>query len=208
MLRTFCILVTCLFFVSGQEADPCLPTTYRAIDHPWRSTSNVVTSSTAQCDSSLVVKWYRSTSGAGGTMPATRPDLNACGTVYPLWMDDELPNAGETAEIKMCIRTPFTSCQDTWNIRVKNCNTFYVYELQQAPTCPSAYCFGDKAPCPDGQTSDTGFTPCTEISVNISGINLSPNRTADLVDTTITYELGLAIAKVIEFQCNIDVTRT
>ncbi|XP_070541659.1 von Willebrand factor D and EGF domain-containing protein-like [Ptychodera flava] len=54
-------------------------------------------------------------------------------------------------------------CDSSTNITVKDCGDFYVYKLEPLPMCPSAYCAGDREPCPPGFGSSDGFQPgCSE----------------------------------------------
>ncbi|XP_069129087.1 von Willebrand factor D and EGF domain-containing protein-like [Argopecten irradians] len=204
-MRCILITVTLIYVSYGQDADPCQPTTYTALDEPWRSISNTDTTVT-KCDATLEMKWYRATSGAGGDVPTVAPGTSRCGTSNPVWMDDVVPNSGEITEVKMCLQTIFAPCQNTWNVRMKNCTTFNVYELVQTTSCPTAYCFGDREPCADGTSSETGFTPCTANTTNWHDVGLSANVTVGLVQTTKHFPSIVAIAKVIEFKCDITVS--
>ncbi|XP_021375788.1 von Willebrand factor D and EGF domain-containing protein-like [Mizuhopecten yessoensis] len=182
--------------------DPCLSTTYHLLDDSWRSSENDGSdASFFQCDASLTERWYRPVSGAGVTMPTAAPDLNKCGTQYPIWMNDVLPDTSNITSVTVCMRHVFAACQQTWSIRVKKCSSFYVYELKQTNLCAAAYCFGSELPCPVGQSSDTGFTP---------GCGVAPNVTLNAVvipglNATSGEAFGQpVIIKEIQFQCNIE----
>ncbi|XP_021367084.1 uromodulin-like [Mizuhopecten yessoensis] len=127
------------FLLSTADADPCLASNHVTIDDVWRSTINMVTDGSYRCDSVIELAWYRLSSL--GNIATSYPDLNSCGTSYPIWMDDVLPSTGTTKTVKMCMRSLFTSCHKTWSIQLKNCQSFYVYELIPTSLCPSAYCF-------------------------------------------------------------------
>ncbi|XP_021375502.1 von Willebrand factor D and EGF domain-containing protein-like isoform X2 [Mizuhopecten yessoensis] len=74
-------------------------------------------------------------------------------------MDDTLPTNGETKSVTMCAVGVFSPCFPTWStVRVKNCGSFYVYDLKRTPG-DNGYCFGTETKCPDGKSSETGFTP-------------------------------------------------
>ncbi|XP_060080899.1 von Willebrand factor D and EGF domain-containing protein-like [Ylistrum balloti] len=185
-----------------EDVDPCEPSNHQLLDDPWRSSSfDESNADFSHCDAAIREAWYRPISGAGVTMPTTDPGLNKCGTQYPIWMDDVLPNTTDITDVKVCLKHVFMSCTQTWTIRVKKCESFYVYELKQTSLCSAAYCFGNELACPEGETSDTGFHP---------GCGVPPNITLQAVvtpglNTTTGEAFGApVIIKEIQFQCDID----
>lgn len=53
---------------------------------------------------------------------------------------------------KVCTRTFTDLCEEFWNIDMKNCTDFYVYQLKASLRAKAAYCFGKrpkKAKCCD-----------------------------------------------------------
>lgn len=43
---------------------------------------------------------------------------------------------------QMCIRTAYGCCQDSFDVRVKNCSSFFTFKLKPVPKCNQRYCFG------------------------------------------------------------------
>ncbi|OWF53922.1 von Willebrand factor D and EGF domain-containing protein [Mizuhopecten yessoensis] len=179
--------------------DPCLPTTYHLLDDSWRSSE--YDESDVGCDITLTERWYRPVSGAGVSMPTDAPALNKCGTRFPIWMDDVLPDTSDITSVNVCMRSLYSACKHTWSIRVKKCSSFYVYELTQTSLCAAAYCFGSELPCPVGQTSDTGFTPGCGVGTNVT---LNAVVTPGLKTASREVFGKPVIVKEIQFQCNIE----
>ena len=81
-------------------------------------------------------------------MPESCVDMNHCGTEVPIWLDGtHPPNDGVEHVMKVCANRnmPFgrKCCFQTWDIKVKNCGTFFVYNLPRTPGCNMAYCAGE-----------------------------------------------------------------
>lgn len=55
---------------------------------------------------------------------------------------DTLPKQNETKDAKVCQVNFEGQCSRQHNIKIRNCGTFFVYELKSLNSCPSAYCFG------------------------------------------------------------------
>ncbi|CAH1267733.1 VWDE [Branchiostoma lanceolatum] len=155
-------------------ADPCRPNQHDSIDDIWRSAGH---NSTGRAegelldDRGLAEGWYRFVSEAGGEMPTSCVPVNSCGTRFPVWMDGTVPTVNQTQSVTGCINQG-GCCDDTVNLKVKNCSTFLVYELSSL-SAPhhSAYCAGDRVPCPVGQGSPNGgFYPgCTDLFPKLRG---------------------------------------
>ncbi|XP_052090373.1 von Willebrand factor D and EGF domain-containing protein-like isoform X3 [Mytilus californianus] len=96
-------------------------------------------------------------------MPTSAPGYKHCGTIYPIWLNGQLPSYEDgNVTREACLQTKNDICEQKINIQIKNCGRFYIYYLQRS-TENSSYCFG-KGPvfCPDGMSSDTGYYPgCT-----------------------------------------------
>ena len=150
-------------FTPGCHYDPCLEINHKEINNWERSTQNNNTD-TSICDSFLEPGWYRATSYAGELMPTSCLENGfACGTVIPIWMNGSFPSSGETNNVTGCSSSyNGDCCVNSYNIQVKNCSRFLVYNLRPTIACPQAYCFGSEVPCPEGESSDNGFTPGCE----------------------------------------------
>ncbi|XP_035682473.1 von Willebrand factor D and EGF domain-containing protein-like [Branchiostoma floridae] len=157
----------------GSE-DPCEPKEHDSIDDIWRSAGH---NSTGRAeaelldDQGLAEGWYRFVSEAGGEMPTACVPVNSCGTRFPVWMDGTVPTVNQTQDVTGCINQG-GCCDSTVNLKVKNCSTFLVYKLSPLPAAhPSAYCAGDRAPCPEGQGSPNGgfYPACTDMFPKLRG---------------------------------------
>ena len=69
------------------------------------------------------------------------------GTRGPIWVKGSYPKQdGETRTLLACARILTKCCARSWNVEVKKCfeknESFFVYNLKEAPGCPMAYCAG------------------------------------------------------------------
>ncbi|XP_076071801.1 uncharacterized protein LOC143043313 [Mytilus galloprovincialis] len=150
-------------FTPGCKYEECLPVNHKTIDQWERSTKNGVSGGRI-CDSNLKPDWYRPISKAGNLMPTKC--LNGgfkCGTSKPIWMQGSYPSDGKIVNATACASSYNGCCNISYNIQVKNCSTFYIYNLTPTFGCSQAYCFGSEIPCPNGETSETGYTPGCKI---------------------------------------------
>ena len=103
-----------------------------------------------KCDDNLVTGWYRFQGAAGDRMPDKCVLMNRCGTVHPGWLNGTHPTVAEgVVTRKVCYygwdtwwhsRFSGHCCYYSNLIKVKNCSSYYVYELQTLPTCYLRYC--------------------------------------------------------------------
>ncbi|VDI03159.1 Hypothetical predicted protein, partial [Mytilus galloprovincialis] len=153
------------------------------------------------CDNFLKEGWYRITSKAGDKMPTSCPSLGfKCCTTYPLWLSDEnvpngddiFPKVNQVVNRVTCASSfDGNCCKNKIPIKIKNCGTHLVYYLTPAADCNTAYCFGDKLPCPAGQSSETGFPPgCgtyPKVTVKpkvVTDIEITTGRNKNHLDST------------------------
>ncbi|XP_061195273.1 von Willebrand factor D and EGF domain-containing protein-like [Saccostrea echinata] len=201
ILRThttmFCQLcfLSFLCLLQSTLADPC--TSYTLLSGQFKRSSGYTLLSTdvAVSDNFLSSKWYRFDSGAGNDMVTSAPAMSQCGTVFPIWMQGTLPSdADGEVNRTVCIVGFISSCDKTLTIKVKSCGVFRVYYLVPAPQTATGYCIGEESPCPDGQTSTTGFTPCQA---------RAPVNTAPTVNVSLEYGERLANFQPLEavFKC-------
>jgi len=82
-------------------------------------------------DESLVPGWYRFQGAAGDQMPDKCVLTYRCGTRFPGWLNGKHPTVAEGVVTRQVCYSVFHDCC-YWNniIKVKNCNSYYVYELQ------------------------------------------------------------------------------
>ena len=95
-----------------------------------------------KCDNNLNYGWYRFLNISGITMPTTCPPPFTCGTRLPGWLSGGHPTVeeGEVSRTVCFTRHSSMCCDDSYNIRVRNCASFYVYLLR--PTrCNFRFCF-------------------------------------------------------------------
>ena len=85
--------------------------------------------------------WYRITGGAGTKLADSVVAHNHCGTYATGWMAGGHPTvaAGEVTRT-VNFNWDGNSAWQTRSIRVINCNTHYVYYLEETPVCHLAYC--------------------------------------------------------------------
>ncbi|XP_078683796.1 von Willebrand factor D and EGF domain-containing protein-like isoform X2 [Branchiostoma floridae x Branchiostoma belcheri] len=159
-----------------QGEDPCEPNEHDSIDDIWRSTGHRtigLPDSELHDDRYVLAEgWYRFVSPAGGEMPTSCVPLESCGTRSPVWMDGTVPAVNQTQTVSGCINDG-GCCDNMVSLKVKNCGDFLVYKLSplQFALNPSAYCAGDRVPCPEGQGSPNGgFSPgCTDMIPKLRG---------------------------------------
>lgn len=161
------IIVTLL---KENYADPCSTHT---IKNQYKRSANYTIQSNdiAISDNFLSKGWYRFNSGAGNDMVTWAPSIYQCCTIYPMWMNGTLPNESD-GEVNrtVCIVGLYESCLRTLTIKVKACRGYRVYYLEPAPQTSTGYCIGEELPCPAGQSSLSGFTPCE----NMTPVNTNP----------------------------------
>ena len=97
-------------------------------------------------DWGLVTGWYRFQGVAGDRMPDKCVLMYRCGTNAPAWLDGAHPTVAEGVVTRtVCHSGMGDCCAESNIIKVKNCNGYYVYELQRmtlhSPTQPLVrYC--------------------------------------------------------------------
>ena len=97
------------------------------------------------CDNELEKGWYRFEGEAGTRMPTTRVHKDKCGTIFPGWLNGVHPTVEEGEVVREVCFSAFSPdcCYDRENIKVKNCSSYYVYELDATPGCDMRYCGTD-----------------------------------------------------------------
>ena len=95
-----------------------------------------------RCDR-LVTGWYRFQGAAGDRMSSKCVLQYRCGAEYPGWLDGTHPTVAEgVVDRKVCYSGKYSCCSRGSVIKVKNCSSYYVYELQKRSwwECPFRYC--------------------------------------------------------------------
>ncbi|XP_071126545.1 uncharacterized protein [Mytilus edulis] len=173
-----------VFTVVISQDDPCLEGNYIELNQWERSVANDIRKGI--CDNFLPSGWYRPISLAGNTMPTECIQGGfRCGTTSTLWMNGSYPSVGEVSNVTACASNYNGGCCiSSYDIQVKNCGDYYVYNLTHTHGCYEAYCFGTETKCPKGETSDNGgFTPGCEFdpcqSVNYKVLRMEVKRSSN-----------------------------
>ena len=137
----FCCLsvyqVTYLFF----KADDCQ--NYQTLSDAERK-HDYATVWPNQCDNTLSIGWYRFQGAAGTKMATSSSSESRCDASYPAWMNGAHPTVNEGIVIrKVCIHKWGVTCRKQLYIQVKNCGSYYIYELKPTPGCDIRYCGTD-----------------------------------------------------------------
>jgi len=96
----------------------------------------------AKCDNNLF-GWYRFQGAAGAKMATTCPPMDRCDAAYPIWLSGGHPTVAEgTVSRNVCINKS-GCCDIFFPIQVKNCSSYYIYELGSPWQCEARYCSAD-----------------------------------------------------------------
>ena len=92
-------------------------------------------------DLDLVTGWYRFQGAVGDRIPDKCVLMYHCGAEYPGWLNGTHPTVIEGVVTRtVCYSYEDVCCWDSSIIKVKNCSSYYVYELQRTPIVRSRYC--------------------------------------------------------------------
>nr|XP_034320141.1 uncharacterized protein LOC117687527 isoform X50 [Crassostrea gigas] len=140
------ILMMCLATIALVNAqNECSDTVYKQLGDLAKRSPAYIQDSVPLCDRYLAPGWYVA---SHYDMPTTAPDLWECGTTYPVWLNDSLPETqGSTKWAKVCEVDFAGSCARSNFIKITNCGSFFVYELRPLDRCSSAYCFKQDGSC-------------------------------------------------------------
>ncbi|XP_067883778.1 uncharacterized protein [Heterodontus francisci] len=120
--------------------DPCV--NHTVLDQPWRSSDCDVTGCSGQekCDDNLAQGWYRFKSSGGWKIPETAvPDFH-CSTHVTGWLNGSHPSVGQGEVTRtVCLSWGRKHCDKVHEIKIKNCSSYFVYELKSLFYC-AAYC--------------------------------------------------------------------
>nr|XP_058946979.1 fibrillin-3-like [Pocillopora verrucosa] len=132
-----------------------------------------------KCDNKLKTKWYRLRGSSGNELPSSCVPMNSCGTHAPGWLQGHHPTVAQgIAAVKACFHWKKGCCQWQTDIRVRNCDGFYVYELKPSPACHLRYCGSSvrnqckNNPCKNGATCfNLQDSYRCECKLGFSGVN-------------------------------------
>ena len=78
--------------------------------------------------------WYRFQGAAGYRLPDRCVLMWRCGTEHAGWLNGTHPAFAEGVVIRrVCFSGQTSCCKKSLIIKVKNCSSYYVYELQRLP---------------------------------------------------------------------------
>ena len=105
--------------------------------------SNYPKTDSPKCDQTLN-GWYRFQGAASTKMETTCPRMYSCGTSLPAWLSENHPTVADgKVQKKVCIRWFGDCCWKYLFIQVKNCGSFYIYDLFYPGMCAARYCGTD-----------------------------------------------------------------
>jgi hypothetical protein len=86
-------------------------------------------------------QWYRMDGATGTRMPESPPPTYACGTHAPGWLNGTHPGVAEgVVNRTVCFHWSGSTCAWSTTVQVVNCDSFYLYNLPNAPVCSLRYC--------------------------------------------------------------------
>ena len=98
----------------------------------------------AKCDWSISPGRFRFQGDAGTKMPTSCPRMWRCDTHAPGWMNGEHPTVADGKVTRqVCFRWKSNCCNWSTNIEVRNCGSYYIYNLSGTPSCFLRYCGTD-----------------------------------------------------------------
>lgn len=113
---------------------------YRSIRKADRTQGYSLQNINWRCDWDMSPGWYRFEGLAGDRMAEECVPMRRCGTYAPGWLSGAHPTLAEDVVTrKVCYHGSNNCCRWSSNINVKNCSSYFVYELQRTPAC-SRYC--------------------------------------------------------------------
>ena len=120
------------------EVDGC--TNYTVLSEADRAQGNAQPPHN-RSDEDLVTGWYRFQGAAGDRMPDKCVLNYRCGTLVPGWLNGIHPTVTEGVVTRTVCYTLNSDCCSFINvIKVKNCSSYYVYELQRTLDSLFRYC--------------------------------------------------------------------
>ncbi|XP_078055451.1 uncharacterized protein LOC144480175 [Mustelus asterias] len=139
-MRTL-LLILSFLVADSTTTDPCR--NHTVLDQSWRSTDCKRTecANKWKCDLHLCEGWYRFKSSGGWKIPETVVPVHRCSTAATGWLNGSHPTV-EQGEVNMtvCFNWDGNYCNWDREIKIKNCSSYFVYELKPPRTSWSAYC--------------------------------------------------------------------
>ena len=77
-------------------------------------------------------------------MPTTRVPAYRCGADWSGWLDSAHPTVEDGEVLRtVCFSDRAIGCKGSMVIYVKNCSSYYIYELVEPSFCPVRFCSTD-----------------------------------------------------------------
>ena len=123
-------------------ADPCYH--YQNLSEANRRKTYVTPYDAVLCDNQLPEGWYRFVGAAGTKMPTTRLPAYRCGTTWSGWLDGAHPTVEDGKVLRIvCFSDRSARCKYSKKIFVKNCGSYFIYNLRGTSSCDLRYCGTD-----------------------------------------------------------------
>ncbi|XP_078390936.1 uncharacterized protein LOC144672830 [Cetorhinus maximus] len=135
------LLIPGFLIADSALTDPCA--NHTVLDQAWRSIDCKWTECTGQwmCDDKLQEGWYQFKSSGGLKIPDTLIPFGSCSTTSSGWLNGSHPTVGQGEVTRtVCFTSGENRCFWTREIKIKNCSSYFVYELKPVPGCDAAYC--------------------------------------------------------------------
>lgn len=132
------------------KPNPCKPGNSKILHVDGDRSTSCKEKSMSLCDNMFNNEWYRvQRNGIDLKMPNTCVDQYSCGTKYPIYLSGSEPAISDkVVSRKACVNDGnMCTCTKFYNIQLRNCSTYIVYNLTSAQTCPERYCFGTEGTC-------------------------------------------------------------
>ena len=108
------------------KVDGC--TNYEVLSEADRAQGNTMY---LRVEEKLKTGWYRFQGAAGNRMPDKCVLRWRCGSEHPGWLNGTHPTVAEgVVERRVCFSEQKSCCLQDEIVKVKNCSSYYVYELQ------------------------------------------------------------------------------
>ena len=86
-------------------------------------------------------RWYRFTGPSGTRIPTENPGEYRCGTRFTGWLKGRHPRTPDTTiDAKVCFNGYQGECSKSVDVKITNCNSYFVYYLPDTPECNLRYC--------------------------------------------------------------------
>ena len=112
------------------QVDGCI--NYTVLGKADRAQGNALQPHTFNDSKKLATGWYRFQGAAGDRMPDECVLRFRCGTKHPGWLNGTHPTIADGVTTRtVCFSNRTNCCSWRIMIKVKNCSSYYVYELQR-----------------------------------------------------------------------------